>query len=153
MNLELLDQGRECPGPLGGRWHDRVAIDGKEWKRGDAFHVLDRHGAPRPVKFMYHYTGNGSTVCYSVQRFRLPSGGGFVPNGFVDMVPAELAVKMSATELRVRQLIGDLRDVGLEAAADVLAEAMESGDADDIHDAERVARNALAAHDDSMDDE
>lgn len=149
--VTLIDAGVECPGPLGGRWHYQIEIDGRTWRKGDVFYVLDRRGVPRPFKFMYHYTGNDTTVCYSQQRFRRADERWSTPPGFITMMPVDVAVSMSGTEMRIRQLAGDLLDVGREAAGLVLLEALD-GDPDDLVEAERVARAALAAAEADDDD-
>lgn len=152
MSVAVLDEGRPCPGPTGGRWHDLIEVDGRTWAKGEAFFVLDRHGVPRPMKFAYHYTGTGSTVCYSDQRFKLPDQKTSVPCGFVDMIPTEGAVGMSRTELRVRQFAGDLIDIGLLADAEALIASLQ-GDADDIEVAEQIALALIEAHADDEDND
>lgn len=145
-----LDEGRVCPGPQGGRWHDRIEVDGYAWSRGDEFYVFDHHGAPRPVAFMYHYTGNGTTVCYSKQRHRRPNERVSVPVGFVEMMPNRRAMSMSRIEMAVRQTIADLIDIGLKADADALLQAFEDAlDDAEITEALDVAKVALELADDA----
>lgn len=149
--VAAVDEGTPV---VGGRCHNVVKIDDRIWTRGDLFHVLDRRGVPRPVKFMYHNTANNSTTCYSLQRFRMPGRETTVPAGFIVMVPSQAAISMTPTEIRVRQLYGDLLDAGLDAEAETLIGVFdEGGGAEELHEAERVARAALGAREAALEDE
>ena len=137
--IELLDEGVECLGPAGGRWHYQVSIDGEEWKRGDVFYVRDRHGVPRLISFQYVL--NGRIVCYSRQRFRRPTGGPSQHCGYTDrFVPSRSAMTLSEDELEVQQLAADLLDVGEDVEAERLLDVFATtGDSDEIDKAKRRA--------------
>jgi hypothetical protein len=151
--MQLLDEGRPCPGPLGGRWHYSIELDGKVWNRGDQFFVIDHRRVPRPMVFMYHYTGNGETICYSQQRFRRPDERVSVPVGCVVIDPSVTAVSMDRTEIAVRQTAADLEDAGLIAEAASLLDVFENdGMADEVAEALAEAKAALAALDDEDDE-
>lgn len=150
LTVEMLDEGVECRGPHGGRWHFQIAINDDEWRKGDIYYVLDRHGVPRPLEFRYAYTGNGSVTCYARQRFRPKVGGSTVAVGYVEvgrrkppLMPERTAMTMSPIELRVRQLMSDLIEAGHESAAHELLEAFELGDTLELEHAEIVAARLL----------
>jgi hypothetical protein len=121
--ISLLDEG--TPAPNGGKWHERIEIDGRVWNKGDEFYLFDRHGAPRPMVFVHYYTGyteGTPTVCYSRQHFRRTIGAPSMPVGFVNELPVENAVSMSRIQIAASGVASDLREAGLDAAADELME-------------------------------
>lgn len=144
MTVRPLDEGDPCPGPLGGRWHHIIEVDGRVWRKGDRFFILDRHKVPRPFTFVYHYTGDGSTVCYSRQRFR------GMPNGLVTMVPYETDVTMNPQQLEAMQLSSDLEDLGLIGDALQLRDTLDAPP-DEVKAAIQHAREVIDQHEEEED--
>lgn len=130
------------PITIGTATHYEVAvINDRTWKRGDVFYVRDIHGVPRPISFQYII--NGTIVCYSKQRYRVP--GGWQPVGFTDrFTPAHSAVDMDPTELEFQQLAADLIDIGRDDEASQLLDVLaETGDTDELDAARKRAQQLL----------
>jgi len=106
--------------------HLAVAIDGKEVKRGDEWFIRDRRGIAQTVRFDYHSATTGDTVVRlparismgrrTLEQVGVETTAAFPPgqNTLVVCLAPAAAVdvsKMSSTQIKAMQLVGELLDL------------------------------------------